>query len=49
MHRLQLDSYQLTQYGLKQHELFSMVEYVIIGIIAATLAAIAIFMWRREH
>ena len=25
-----------------------MVEYIIIGFIAATLAAIAVFMWRRE-
>ena len=26
-----------------------MVEYVIIGFVAACLAAIAVFMWRRER
>ena len=38
------------QYWRKAHyEALNMVEYIIIGFIAAALAAIAFFIWRREH
>ena len=38
------------RYWRKAHyEALNMVEYIIIGFIAAALAAIAFFIWRRER